>query len=1018
MIQVKNTKTGEIQTLESDKALPDLVQSGAVAIPNKDYEFESPEGDKYKVRAQGFLDAVKSGWKFRDQEVIRQEELEKKYGDSTAKALLYGGLRGASLGLSDAILASTGIVDKEELDAVKEFNPVASNVAEIGTNIAPILLSGGSGLVGKAVVKELMETGVSRELAEQMVKEKGTTLFNKIMAASPASLAEGAAALTGKRAAQNVKSEVAKRAIELGAAGAIEGTAIGLSQSITEAAVGDHEFNAESLLSNIGTGALIGGGLGSVVGAGIEYAKKASKISQRKVVDTIVSQIDGDESFKKEVSEKLQGDNAIEEGLLALKDPEIQKIKEAYPDSESVITKGMDSAYRPVKQAEDYLFDAPSVAGEEIRKKASDLKEYVEKNVNEIWHGARDATPEETGDLIKKTFFQNINEPRESGRVFYEGLMDEFGGATVPNRFRTELANTIEASDAFRIGGEGSEIKRVLNIVKDKDALISQHTDELLSLGLNKRQITEIRKDGGISAKLNRELNNSGINLKQFNDTLARHASELPKKELTLSQVKQLQKDVASKAKLASGAERELLNDVAGKLRSMQDSIIRSTVGDSKAAKKIIAGLEAANSDYRRMHAEIKEIGELFGIKAKDADTLLEKIGGMSSLELEKKFLNIKYTDKAFKILEKHPEVGKLVLRNRQRQLLTKHSFQDGTINYGALKKALRNMPEQERALYFGGNKGQEKKLMDMLTLGEKRPKTLNPSGTDIRNEVRNLLNPKQMVQNWALSEIYRGNDSSLGKLVGRVLPTLGAIEKSSNRQKNKIASSVTGFFKAVGAGVTIGTLEMMSDKDLEKARKSYELVQSNPEALIQKYLDNNKVLSEVAPQTANALQQRIIAGVQFLQSKTPHRDQSYIGEKLEPSRTEIMKFNDYVEAVERPQVIYEQLKDGYINPNTLETLRVVYPKTYASIQAEVLAKMPKSLTRAQKIQLQPLLGARVTPAMDYKNLMVLQNKTASSAAANVQANNQLTHVPSGAASKINASGRAETGLAKTLNRT
>lgn len=925
MIQVKNNSTGNIETLESDKDLPEMVSSGAISIPSKEYEFESPEGDKYKVGAQGFLDAVKQGWKFRDQDTIKQEELEKKYGDSTAKALLYGGLRGASLGLSDVALTKMGMVDQEELSAIKEFNPIASNVAEIGATVAPVLLSGGTGGAA-AISKKLLPT-----------------------------LLEEGAEYVGKRAAANITSQVAKKAIEIGAAGAVEGAVMGVSQTISEAALGDAEFNAESLLANVGTGALVGGGLGSTLGASLEYTKKASRFAKSKVVDQVVSQVDGDEAFKAEVRKKLADDNAIEEALKAVKDPEIQKLKELYPDAPT--TRGMESVYKPVKQAEDYLFDAPTVAGEEIRKKSSELKDYVDKNVNEIWQGARDATPEETGDLIKKTLFNNINEGRDKGKAFYNSMMEEFGDAAVATEHRKNLVKIITSSDAYRIGKEGADIKRVLGILDDGEAL-------------------------------------------------------------TLKQIKELEQDIGASAKMAKGSERRLLNEARENLRGMQDSIIRDTVGDSEAAKKVIAGLDAANADYKRAYAAKEEIADIFGIKGKDFDDVLEKIDGTSALDLEKNFLNIKKSDKAFEVLQKYPEIGKLVLANRQKALLSKHMLQGGEINYSGLKKTLLKMNPEERALYFGGNKAQEKKLIDMLTLYEKRPKTLNPSGTDIRNEVRNLLNPKQMMQNWALSEIYRGDDSTIGKFVGKVLPTLGAIEKSANKQKNKIAGSVNGFFNAAGAGVTIGTLEMLSDRDMNKAKKSYELVQNNPEALLNKYLENNKTLTEVAPQTSNALQQRIIAGVQFLQTKVPHRDQDYLGEKLEPSKSEIMRFNDYLEAVEKPQIIYDQLKQGYLNPNTLETLRVVYPRTYEAIQAEMIAKLPKKLSRAQKIQLQPILGSRVTPAMDYQNLMVLQGKTQGSAQAQAQADAQINHVPMTAASKMKVSDRSQTGLAKTLNRT
>ena len=1012
MIQVLDNATGEQKTIEDDSVLPDLVASGAVSIPDKEYEFVDDIGKKFAVPAKGFAEAVKAGWKFRDTNTVEDEKLEAKYGNSEGKALGLSLARGLTLGLSDVALEKTGLASEEALREIKNRNPMTSAAGEITGNIAPMFLSGGAGMVGKAAVSTMLAKGAAKEAAELAAK-KG--LINSAMAYSPAGLTAGVAGMAGKRAAQNINSNLVKGVVALTAEGAIEGGVAGLGNVISEVELGNAEFNAETLLANVGTGALIGAGFGAGIAGGTHYISKVSRGAQKQIQEKIIQQIDGDDALKEAARKRFNDADAMEEGILALKDPEIQRIKMEYP--EAPITEGMESALKPIKQVEDYLFDAPTLQGEAIRRNAKELEEYVATNVDEIFSGAKVASAEETGDLIRQTFFTKINEPWESGKAFYNDLMGEFGNAPVSQAKRTELSNIIRNSDAFRVGGEGSEIKRVLGIVDDKKELLARHSEELQTLGLNKRQVNEILKSDKISSGLNKELNNAGINLRELNNILARHAKELPAKELTLKQVKSLQKDIGAKIKMTTGEERQLLRETYNQLRTMQDSIIRESVGNSAAAQKIIKGLDAANDDYKRAFAAKDEIAELLGIKGADLDTVLENLEKKSAIDIDKRFLNLKKTDKAFETMNKYPELGKLVLANRQSTLLKKHIV-NGGYNWSGLKKDILKMTDEERALYFGGNKAQEKKLLDMVTLYEKRPKTMNPSGTDVRKEFRDMLSPKKMTQNWILSEVYKGDKSFIGKTINKVMPVLSGVERSANRTKNNISSSVSAFFKAAPVGVAVGTLTSFSDRELKKAEKNYELAQSDPEALLDSFTRKNKDLIEAAPETANALQQRIIAGVQFLQSKTPKRDQTYIGEDLQPSRSELIKFNDYMEAVENPKVIFNQLKEGYINPNSLEVLRTVYPRIHESIQAEVLAKIPKNLTRQQKIQLQPLLGSQITPAMDYKNLMRLQGKTQDSAAATQQASQEMNKVPMGAAQNMKSSERTQTGLAKTLNRT
>jgi hypothetical protein len=307
----------------------------------------------------------------------------------------------------------------------------------------------------------------------------GSSTINKIAAASPAALAESFGSLIGAKASAKLSgttSKVVKDAVKLGVGSSVEGALYGTGKLISEDQLGNAEFNAENLLATIGESAALGGVLGgatSLAGSGLKATyKQVMGSSKKKIVDTFVRQIDGDEALKQQVVKRFDGTDAMDQGLLALKDPEIEAIKARMPEAPT--TPGMESALKPIKNVENYLYDAPSVRGEEIRKASQDVVNFTEKTVDDIWKGARTASPEEAGELIRQTFMSNVNAPWQSGLAYYSDLMGEFGAKPVSDRFRTELANTIKKSDAFRIAKEGPAIKRVLGIVEDKSDLLKK----------------------------------------------------------------------------------------------------------------------------------------------------------------------------------------------------------------------------------------------------------------------------------------------------------------------------------------------------------------------------------------------------------------------------------------------------------------------------------------------------------------------------------------------------------------
>jgi hypothetical protein len=986
---------------------------------------ELADGERGTINESDLNEVLQTGGRVITEDELKREAEFAEAGEKPVLASAVSALRGATLGLSDVALKQTGLLSEQELQDLQTANPTASVLGEVAGTVAPTLLSGGAGLVGRTAVSKLVAQGMAKEAAEAAVAKMGTSVVNKVAAASPAALAESFGSLVGTKAAAKLSgttSEVIKEAVKLGVGSSVEGALYGTGKLISEDQLGNAEFNAENLLATIGESAVTGGVFGgatSLAGSGLKATyKQIMGDSKKKLAQTFVNQVEGDDLFKEQIRKRFEGTDNIDQGLIALKDPEIEAIKARMPEAPTTI--GMESALKPIKNVENYLYDAPSVRGEEIRKAAQDVINFTEKTVDDIWKGARNASPEEAGELIRQTFMSNVNAPWQTGLAYYSDLMGEFGGKTVSDKFRTQLANTIKKSDAFRIAKEGPAIKRVLGIVEDKSELLKRHSDELQALGLNKRQVEQIRKDGGVSNKLNKELNESGINLREFNNTLSRQAKELPETELTLSQIKELQSDIGSQMRVATGSEKKILRDTYDQLRTMMDSVIRESVGDSDTAKKIIKGLDSANASYREAYAAVEEIGQLFGIKG-DFDSVLDKLQNTSTIDLNKKFLNLKKSDKALDILQKYPEIGKVVLATRQNDLLNKHLTQQG-VNYAGLKKSILKMPEEEQLLYFGGDQKAKQRLLDTLTLYEKRPQTLNPSGTDIRKELREFLSPKKWVENWVLGDLYKGNESSIGRVLDAVLPGLNIVEKSANNGKKKISDSVESFLKAgqkVGKVTNKASLKYITGMNVKNEKEIEDKIgyySQDPAAIIENFTNNNKSLIDAAPKTAEAAQSRIIKAVEFLNSKAPKKDETPFNDAQIP-KSDLMKFKNYVEAVENPYSVLENLKSGYFTPESGEAIRVVYPQMFEAIKQEFLNNMGNfKLGEKQKAEISKILGLDSRKAYTPQGFNILQNISSQGVAQDMQ-QSAPKKVPVTASKNLNQANRSQSGVDRVIYR-
>ncbi len=293
------------------------------------------------------------------QDLGTELELERKYGDSPITTLVETAVGEATFGLSDRIAQAAGITTQEAQKERAERNPGASMLGTATGIVAPALASGGTSLAAKGV-----SAGARAISKAALAAEK----------AAAKAIVKATAAAGGKQVAQSVL----KKSILKAAGQATEGALYGAGHLAREDAIGTADFNAENLLSAVGTGALYGGAIGAALpsiggalGTASATAKKLFGKGLSKYADPV------------KAAEELTGFNAAKQAKLRssksgkqiLEDlPEWYKNEVkigAMDDAEAVISKVQQVKASAADEISNVLKEADSVAAAKLGSRAT-----------------------------------------------------------------------------------------------------------------------------------------------------------------------------------------------------------------------------------------------------------------------------------------------------------------------------------------------------------------------------------------------------------------------------------------------------------------------------------------------------------------------------------------------------------------------------------------------------------------------------------------------------------------------
>ncbi len=206
---------------------------------------QDPDSGEYRwVPKQEYGDALAAGYTPESPESWQKRQIAKNYEDRGVAAALAGAARGATFGLSDAVLPH--VFTDTDFKALKEHNEAASIGGDIAGTVASALIPGGA--VG--------------------------------------TLSRGAAKAGAKVAASAAKRGALSKAAGAVTTSAIEGAAIGAGKGISDVALNKGDVEIQDAVSHVlkegVTGMAFGAGLGA---AGQVIAKAGSSATKRFIPD-------------------------------------------------------------------------------------------------------------------------------------------------------------------------------------------------------------------------------------------------------------------------------------------------------------------------------------------------------------------------------------------------------------------------------------------------------------------------------------------------------------------------------------------------------------------------------------------------------------------------------------------------------------------------------------------------------------------------------------------------------------
>jgi len=180
-----------------------------------------------------------------------------------------------------------------------------------------------------------------------------------------------------------------------------------------------------------------------------------------------------------------------------------------------------------------------------------------------------------------------------------------------------------------------------------------------------------------------------------------------------------------------------------------------------------------------------------------------------------------------------------------------------------------------------------------------------------------------------------------------------------------------------------------------------------NPAGLLDQMEKSTATVYPVAPKVTAGFHNVTVSAVNFLAGKIPKPPvpPKPLSAEWVPSRTDMAKFNRYVDVVEQPLDVLKQIRFGSLTKESVEAVATVYPSLYQNMKEEFMTRLTET-NRVVPYKMKMMLSLFMGEDMD-------QSTVGSSIVANqaiINSNSKKSDAPGNGAGKV---GPSQSGLGK-----
>ncbi len=935
MPKLFNSQTRAREELDGDELTQALASGSHAYQAGEMIEVKNQDGELGTIPSENVQKALSQGYKVvgPSERAVNQYVEENKGLKGSLKVGLNQLVDEFSMGLPELVFNHTADpMEVAKFEALKKDHEL-SNV-----------LGGSGGFIGSLLYGGPLFNAAAKGAA------KTTLVAEKILATSAGEI--------GKRTATTAAKDLVKRMAAQGAGAGVEGAILTAPHAITEAALGDPDAAAESLLYGVG--------LGAMFGAGGEGAKSLFKVGKDAVRGAL--------TFGKEATDSPTAKLAARKLAKVITGVDEDTILKYANNHERINQVGATHTLESVKDEIDSgikgLRDKIEIAKENAMKGELDLSQAYNLEKQRLM---QTRAPETLAPEIMGT----LDEQKSVLGDLSNQLLDVNAASahtiktSTLKRLVTQQMNDLAPVKGGAILGEAAKAEqtRLAQLRADLDTY-----PKSIDMVTTKKIINQINPDINYSPNAGSFNEISDKNKKAFRAFLNENLKTSPEAADILGEMSR---------------RAQILNKASQKFGTLEKatSALRSIATEKGKLNRALLD-ELSSVSGKNFSGQLAEL--------EDAASLLN----MSKVQDIKGVLLPEKTEQVFRMKQ---ELDDLKLWNEPIERLTEARTQNIIRNQGFKTASI----EDRKALEFLSQQtGKDYvQLIDDLNVFEAFKKSnLNGSrravaGATIGGAIGGF--PGAAIGSTAGTVLDYFGGALLKKVIDGPSPVAGILfaEQQMKKVAEKLdeipkalegltkkspgvgrAMSLQAIERALGDDTRSKSVESRAKKLMELTEKSSTLV-SNPEAMTNQVARIISPLSQNgAPNIAGALGAKYNDAMAYVfsQAPKPPRPQSPFAKQYDwkPSDAQLAAFEQKMQTVLDPFSVFDDLARGTLTKNHVEALKKVYPKLFEKIQERVQKEIisgVKPVPYQQRIKLSLLLQAPMDISVSPQNILNYQ---------------------------------------------